>query len=415
MHRLLVSALFLTAVAANAQTFRLSGFVTARGVYTRSQPSWLEGGFGRLDTGARDARSSSTTNVDVLQIGADWTPATWIDVHIGAQARKEPAADGVNRAGLVDAFVAVRKDFGANHFQLRAGQFFLGTSRENRDNLWNSPYSISYSALNKWIGEEFRPAGAELEWRRERANFDTVTVGASLFGNNDTMGTLLAWRGWSVGERVSVYGELLPLPNLFSFHDEDMFEDQRDGTIPFQSDLDGRIGYTARVRYQRPERGSIQFTRVDNRGDLDEYPSGEGVEYAWLTRFNIIGADVKSDRETTLLGEYCWGTTAMGFPPHATVDASFYTWYVLVSQPLGRNRFSARFDVFQTADRDHTAETNSENGRAWMLTWLYDIRPSLRAGVEFLSVTGERIAAAESGYDPNMDGRTLTLELRYRF
>lgn len=412
---MMLAVAILTGFAANAQTFRVSGFLTARGVYTRSQPSWLEGGFGRLDTGAHDARSSATANVDVLQLGADWTPTTWLDVHIGAQARKEPARDGVKRAGLVDAFVAVRKDLGANHLQLRAGQFFLGTSRENRDNLWTSPYTMSYSALNKWIGDEFRPAGAELEWRHERANFDTVTAAASVFRNNDTMGTLLGWRGWSVGERISVYGEILPLPNLFSFHNRAQFVDQRDGTVPFQSDLDGRMGYTARIRYQRPENGSVQLTHVDNRGDRKEYRSGEGVEYAWQTRFDIFGADWKTARETSLAAEYCWGKTGMGFAPHATVDLSFYTWYVLVSQPFGRNRFSARFDVFETEDHDHTAETNSELGRAWALTWFYNVRPSLRAGLEFLSVSAQRRAAAESGFDPNTDGRTLTLELRYRF
>ena len=37
--------------------------------------------------------------------------------------------------------------------------------------------------------------------------------------------------------------------------------------MPFESDLDGRVGYAARIRYSIPERFNIQFTRVDNRGD----------------------------------------------------------------------------------------------------------------------------------------------------
>lgn len=348
----------------------------------------------------------------MLQIGADWTPKPWLDVHIGGQARHEDAAAGVKRAGLVDAFVAIRKDIGSNQIQLRAGQFFPGTSRENRDNLWTSPYTINFSALNTWIAEEFRPAGAEVEWRHPRANFDAVTLAAGLFRDNDTMGTLLAWRGWSVGNRISMYGDVLPLPPLFSL--QTAFKDQRSGTAPFERDLDGRIGYTARLRYQRPERGSVQIMQADNRGDRDAYPRGDGVEYAWQTRFNIIGADVKTDRGTALLAEYCWGATGMGLPLLG-VDLRYYTWYALVSQPVGRNRFSARFDVFQTADRDRGRETNSENGRAWTLTWFYDLRDSTRLGVEFASVVGHRLAAAESGFDPNTDARTLVAELRYRF
>jgi hypothetical protein len=240
-----------------------------------------------------------------------------------------------------------------------------------------------------------------------------VTAGATAFRGNDASGTLLAWRGWSIGDRVSVYGEVLPLPPLFSLRDPEMFEDQRsDGTRPFEPDLDHRLGYTARVRYQRPERGSIQLARINNRGDRHEYRE----EYSWQTDFYVAGGDIRNDRGTSLLAEYCWGSTGMGFRPEAVVDLDYYAGYVLASQTFGRNRLSARFDLFQTADRDRTnAETNSEIGRAWTFAWFYDVRPDTRLGVEFANIASRRQAAAESGYDPNTDGRTLALELRYRF
>jgi hypothetical protein len=402
-HLIAFSFVFLTA-SATAQTFRLSGFVSARGVYTQGRHrSWLDGGFARFGTSPR------VQNVDVVQLGADWTPASWIDVHVGVQGRAEQARASVRPAGLVDAFVAVRK----GPFQLRAGQFFLGTSRENRGNLWTSPYTINDSALNTWIGEEVRPVGAELEWRHEMASFDAVTIAGGAFRNNDTMGTLLGWRGWSIGNRVSVYGEVLPLPPLFSLHDERFFEDQRhDGTRPFESDLDGRTGYTLRARFQRPERGSFQVARIDNRGDREEYRN----EYAWQTHFYVVSADIRNDRGTSFLAEYCWGVTGMGFRPEAVVDLSYYAAYALASQTFGRNRLSARFDVFQTADRDHTAaETNSETGRAWTLAWFYELPRSTRLGLEFANVSSRRPAAAESGFDPVTDGRSVTLELRYGF
>jgi hypothetical protein len=34
---------------------------------------------------------------------------------------------------------------------------------------------------------------------------------------------------------------------------------------------------------------------------------------------------------------------------------------------------------------------------------------------EFLQITGDRIAARESGFDPNLDARSVTLEVRYAF
>jgi hypothetical protein len=83
---------------------------------------------------------------------------------------------------------------------------------------------------------------------------------------------------------------------------------------------------------------------------------------------------------------------------------------------LGQNRISARYDDFQTIDRNNSfAETNTEHGRAWTVAWFFEPRPSVRLGAEFAFLSARRIAAAESGFDPNTDGRTLTLEARYRF
>ncbi|MBV9186894.1 MAG: hypothetical protein JO093_14860 [Acidobacteria bacterium] len=143
----------------------------------------------------------------VAQIGAEWAPASWIDLHAHGVARRDQSGAGGKRAGVVEAYV----DLHSEHFEVRAGQFFLGTSRENVGPLWTSPYTVSFSPLNSWIGEEFRPVGVDLAWR---PNF-YVTAGATAFRNNDSMGALLAWRGWSVGNRLSVYNEALPLPPLF--------------------------------------------------------------------------------------------------------------------------------------------------------------------------------------------------------
>src|SRR5438105_2918423 len=85
-----------------------ASFVTARGMYVESQPSWLDGGFGKFDVG-------STTHQEEAHLGIDWTPAEWLTVHAHGLARK--------RGGLVEAYVDLRK----GDFRLRAGQFFLPT------------------------------------------------------------------------------------------------------------------------------------------------------------------------------------------------------------------------------------------------------------------------------------------------
>ena len=89
---------------------------------------------------------------------------------------------------------------------------------------------------------------------------------------------------------------------------------------------------------------------------------------------------------------------------------------MLVSHKMGRERFSARFDGFATTDRDRSpAEINTEHGHAWLFAWLHDVSDRVRLGAEFVQVTGDRIAAQQSGFNPNTDGHTVTVELRYGF
>jgi hypothetical protein len=399
--RLTLFTLALSSPAFAQSTFQLHGFLSAREIYTSGQPSWLQGGFGRLDTGADDVSGHRILTLGVAQIGAQWAPVSWLDLHAAGVARRDqPGARG-KRAGLVEAYVSLHSE----HFELRAGQFFLGTSRENTDPLWTSPYTINFSPLNTWIGEEVRPVGVDLAWR---PNF-YVTAAATAFRDNDTMGALLAWRGWTVGNRLTVYNEVLPLPPLFSLPAN--FADQRkDGTVPFERDLDGRTGISARLRLQLPERAMMQLTRVDNRGDREEYRG----EYSWQTHFNIAAAQIGLSSPATIATEYCWGSTGMGTLPNF-VQADFATWYILTSYKRGNDRYSLRFDTFSTKDRDGVAENNSEHGHSWVLAWMHQLNPNIRLGAEFAQVTGNRPAAQQSGFNPDTDGRSVTMEVRYGF
>jgi hypothetical protein len=401
----LISVLALPAVAQS--NFNLHGFTTARTSYVTGQPSWTTGGFGRLDAGADGVDKSATRTIEIANIGADWTPTSWLTVHAQGIARHEPAGTRGRKTGVTEAFLDLHNE----HWQLRAGEFFLPTSRENHDMLWASPYTISFSALNAWIGQEFRPLGVDLQWK---PNF-YFSAGATAFRGNDTLGAQIAWRGWTIGNRLSVYNELLPLPPLFSIGKPGQFVDQRDGSTAFGRDLDGRTGWAARVRAQLPERALVQFTRVDNRGDRELYRG----EYSWQTRFNIVGAQIGNDDATTLIGEYSWGSTGMGeeiYLDRPFVQMDFDTAYVLVSRKSGKVRTSARYDYFKNEERDFSkGENNDEHGSSWTIAAFYEPNPHTRTGIEFTQVTGRRIAAEQSGFSGNTDGHSLTLELRYRF
>ncbi len=398
-----------------AQTIDLTGYVAARGVNATGPASWLEGGFGRLEAGGdRDDFDA------VAHVGVDWRPTKWLELHASGVARSDVRDED---AGLVEAYADIRKEFAFDELRVRGGFFFLPTSKENKDDNWASPYTIHFSALNTWIGEEVRQLGIDLQYRHTTNSGHTITGGATAFRGNDTMGTLLGWRGWSVGDRLTTYGETLPLPPLGSLElpNGPFWRQRDDGTQPFGEDLDDHIGYSARVRYGIPQRGNIQYTYLDNGGDRALYPSAttESGEYSWKTRFHLLGLELGNPDSFTVAAEYMLGDTYMGLPrlkPNF-VEAGFWSTYLLVSEKRGRNRWTARYDLFKTEDEDETplGEDNDESGKSWTFTWMYDVTPSIRAAAEFTQISGNREAAQQYGFDPSTTGHSFTLEVRYRF
>lgn len=373
--------------AAQQSSFQWHTFVSARGVRVEAQPSWTAEGIGRFDVGAANADDDRILDVETAQIGFDWTPTRWLTFHADGVGRREPAETGGRRAGLLQAYVEVFSE----RLRLRAGTFWLPTSRENIEPLWTSPYTITFSALNSWMGQEIRPVGIDVQYS---PNF-YLTFGATAFGGIDTMGTVLSARGWTFGNRLSVYGEELPLP-------------APEGTTrAIGPDLDDRIGYSARIRGQLPERVMVQIAHIDNRSEL--VPEIKGQE-PWQTRLNILSAQAGTS-PTILAAEYAWGWTALGFPG-GMVRIDLETTYVLVSHKRGSERWTMRVEQFSTRDHRRPPDDSSrESGRAYTLAWMRDIGKQLRLGIEYVKVDGDRPGA--QGFDPRSDGSTWTVELRW--
>ncbi|HJQ37397.1 MAG TPA: hypothetical protein VKB93_09680 [Thermoanaerobaculia bacterium] len=382
--RIVVVALLALAVPVFAQsTFDLQGYVAARDMNATEDASRLE----------------QTDFSGVAQFGFTWTPSRFFDVHASGLTRRDDTTD----SGLVEAYADARAIFGGNELQLRAGQFFLPSSRENKGELWTSPYTINFSALNTWIAQEVRPVGVDLEWRHTFGTGHALTAAATGFRGNDSMGALLGWRGWTIGNKLSTYNDVLPLPPLASF--QTFFADQRDdGTQPFGQDLDGNTGVSARVRYSIPQTANVQYLYLDNRADRLLHDG----EYAWATDFHLISAEFGSADRSILAAEYMRGSTGMGFAP-GFVQADFHAGYVLLSQKAGRTRWTGRYDIFGTDEKDFSpAEGNDERGHSWTVTWMYDFGPSVRFATEFTSVSGDREGV-------KFDGHSYGIELRYTF
>jgi hypothetical protein len=149
---------------------------------------------------------------------------------------------------------------------------------------------------------------------------------------------------------------------------------------------------------------------VNNRGDRLLY----GDEYSWYTDFLLLGTDLHVTPSSTIAAEVIKGETAMGLPSSSHVEAGFYSAYLLFSQQIGKHRFSVRGETFSMDELDRsTAEDNSEHGSAWTLAYFFTPIDHLRLGSEFVSLKAQRPAAAQSGFSPDTDGRTLALEARW--
>src|SRR5712692_1185039 len=202
---------------AAAGDFNLLGVVSARGIAVESRRPWLEGGFGRLGEGGEAPGDSVSVFRGLAHLGFDWSPSQEFKIHAHGVAQTQPRGAGGREVGLVEAFALYRPELSPKlSLRIKVGMYFPQTLRENVDPLWSSPYTITLSTLNTWIGEEVRLTGLESALVH-RGDYGEFQIAGGAFGLNDSSGALLAWRGWAMGDRLVTLGEVFPLPPLRSF------------------------------------------------------------------------------------------------------------------------------------------------------------------------------------------------------
>lgn len=407
--------LVLAGPALAQHSFDTTGFLALRGGWVEGPSAWIEGGFGRFQVGAEGPGNSTGWARGEGQLGIQWEHgASWTG-HLHLMGRAEDSDARGRQLGFTEAWVQHQTAVGQrSELFTRAGLFFYPSSMENSDPLWGSPYTLSYSAINSWIGEEFRPLGIDLRWRHFARSDHIYSVAATVFGGNDTMGTLLAWRGWTLHDRLSVFDEPLPLPPVFSLEPDEVFGAQRPFTsTAFGSDLDGRPGWALRARISKARDYQAQLAWVDNRGDRGLH----GDEYAWHTRFWLAGASWQASPQIELLGELTSGTTTMNYPGMPWVDADFDAAYLMASTQTGHGRWSLRYDRFRLEDRLQVADWGlfDDSGYAWTLAWIHSLSDRSRLAAELVWLSADRPVAAQSGFAKDASGSMLSLEWRWRF
>ncbi len=374
--------------------------------------SWLNGGLGKL------RRDESDSTFAVQRLLFEYRKA--VTPTLFAQLGADYLHDGSSGLDLTEAFLEWRPvPRSPTRHRFKLGAFYPRLSLENTDAGWETPFSISSSAINSWIAEEVKLLGAEWSLQRRLGGAGSpheLGVFAAAFYGNDPTGTLLAWKGWGIHDRQTRWHEQLPLPPLPQLQPGTRLrEKQAPYAEPFL-EIDHAPGYYAGVEWRYAQRVSIQAAHYDNRADLLLATDGQ---YAWETYFDHLAVQISLPWDIGLMAQWMSGYTAMGpvINRYGTrpVENEFQASYLMLTRMHNGHRVSLRFDQFAVEDLDLLPDDdNSESGHAITLAYNRELSPTLRLAVEWLRVESDRPARAYLGLDPDSIETTLQVQLRWR-
>ncbi len=215
-----------------------------------------------------------------------------------------------------------------------------------------------------------------------------ISISAAIFGWNDPAGSLLAWRGWSVHDRVTSLRERIPMSDLPVYQDDGPLSAQANWVEPFH-EIDNRYGHYLTFNYSYHNQLQIRLMHYDNNGDplaLKEQ------QYAWDTRYQSTAVQWHINQKLKLIGQYMTGSSDMGSIYYgAFID--FESWYIMAKYHLAQHVISFRYDDFEVRDRDHLfTDNNSEQGDAQALSYHYQLSKHSSLIAEVLRVNSTRPA-----------------------
>lgn len=374
-------------------------------------PSWTEGAAGKLRYDSEsDGLTVSRAFVDYKLKLSDTVSgkvvANLYDDDLG------PLVD------FTEAYLEWRpQTTSANRYRFKLGAFYPRASLENTAPGWSSPYTISSSALNTWVAEEFRTLGAEIGIVRRPqllGGAHTFSLHGAVFYYNDPAGALLSWKGWSIHDRQTRFNDLLPLPPIPQIQPGMFFRRQDPFVAPFR-EIDHEPGYYISADWGYHNRLLVRAMHYDNRGNPRKFEDGQ---YAWGTDFDLIGIKATLPGDVGLIYQWMGGLTVMGpFINGAfVVDADYYSDFLLLTKSFGSHRLSLRYDRFEVDENDQVPlDDNSEYGTAWTLAYTHQITDRVSLIGEWLAIETYREAWEYFDLDEVQTERQLQLTLRLRF
>src|SRR5690349_1904014 len=255
-----LAMLFAASAAGHAQAFdfaddlEISGYLDARAVAPADPQSWLNGGLGKFRYGGRQKFGTE----GVLQGDLNLADLNVEGVHLVSVLRADPDTPSVVDA--LETYLRYDQMAGDIGWSVKAGAFFPTISLENDDLGWTSPYTLTPSAINSWIGEELRTIGSEAILRYDTNGFGTVSFTGAVTCCNDPAGILMAERGWAMDDRPAGIFSDQRLPDATLR----LFRQEAPDRTPLFDEIDGRPGWYAGLTWQMAGVGKLSVLRYDN-------------------------------------------------------------------------------------------------------------------------------------------------------
>jgi hypothetical protein len=386
----------ILAGSAHADGWELS--LDGRLVSSNADPSYTQGGISgvRFDQEQSGLRLGRARFALTESLGELWS------VHLDASAWGDHDRIPV---GLTEAYLQFRPyPFAGYRLRIKAGAFYPPISLENRAAGWESPYTLSSSAIDSWLAIEVRTVGveAQLDWlgTRQGHDFDLGVTGGA-FGWDEGAGAFIAGDGFTLTDRQTPIGGRVGLPNDPVLYNLEPFRE-----------LDGRVGVYGGVEARWFDRLVVRALRYDNRADptVENYASGA---MPWETTFDAVGARFESGSGWTAIVQALKGETSI-VPDGFVLDWPFKAQYALIAKQFGRSTVSARYDRFEVDTNLNAAGEGAETGHAWTVAYVFNRDEHWRFTLEWLRVTSNSYLREDDFNLPALARETqVQLAVRY--
>ncbi|HXY97330.1 MAG TPA: hypothetical protein VEH00_10190 [Steroidobacteraceae bacterium] len=384
------------AAAARADGWELD--LDGRLVSSNADPSYTQGGISgvRFDQDQSGLRLGRARFALTESLGELWS------VHLDASAWGDHDRIPV---GLTEAYLQFRPyPFAGYRLRVKAGAFYPPISLENRASGWESPYTLSSSAIDSWLAIEVRTVGveAQLDWlgTRQGHDFDLGVTGGA-FGWNEGAGGFIAGDGFTLTDRQTPFGGRVGLPGdpvLMNFE-------------PFR-EFDGRAGVYGGLELRWLDRVVVRALRYDNRADPTamDYAS---YAIAWETTFSAVGARYEGSEGVTAIVQALKGDTTIA-PGGFVLDWPFRAQYALLAKSFGKHTLSVRYDRFEVDTNADDGGDGAEIGHAWTAAYVFTPDEHWRFTLEWLHVSSNSYERQDGfGLPPFASETQLQLAVRY--